>query len=680
MPAVLLALTLAHCISVGSFSNFDPSVSSLTASPNVLLADGSMQSTLTLRIFYSPGVPAIAVPVQFTASTPNATIVPDSGLSDANGTFVATFTTTHRGTITVSTALGGQGSDSTLSATIITAAPAVHMLLVAGPALEADTPAAATVTLLDDTNSVVSGYRGTVQLTSSDTAGTLPPIHMFAASDAGKYTFGGLQVHTLGAQTLTATDIADPNLRAQVPLQVTRHREVRLTVPPPVVAGVPQTLQVGVTDLSGNTVANYVGLLNITCTDANALFPTSIALTAANAGSITLQHNVIFQTAGLQTLGATDAAVPDIVGSNPNILVLPAAATHLALTGLHSDPAGTAQTLITTALDAFDNVATGYRGRVRFASSDPQAALPPDTLFSVADAGVYTYPSVALLTVGIQSVTATDRDAPLITGNAHSLVITNAPANQLLVTASGAAIAGIPSGVVVSAFDPYHNQALDFQGTVTFTTTDPCAQLLGSHTFASADAGTFSFSVTYQTAGVQIITAQGPNIVGMAQQATIVSPAPMQALVLGGIADGPAGMARMGLVRAVDNFNNTVTTYRGVVHFSSSDPHAQLPADYGFGATEAGTKTFGLVLTTVGNQNVSVTDTSNPNWSGLQNDIVVAGGNSTLRGDMPESGRRRCAPFLSPSVPWMRIQILTPTTRARCTSPRPIAKASCPPT
>lgn len=41
------------------------------------------------------------------------------------------------------------------------------------------------------------------------------------------------------------------------------------------------------------------------------------------------------------------------------------------------------------------------------------------------------------------------------------------------------------------------------------------------------------------------------------------------------------------------------------------------------------------MLTTVGSQNVSVTDTSNPNWSGLQNDIVVAGGNSTLRVTCP---------------------------------------------
>ncbi len=631
VPSALCALALVQCTSVGTFSNFDPSVSGLTASPNMVLADGKMQSTLTLRIFYSPDVPATAVPVQFSASTPNATIVPAGGQSDANGTFVATFITTHKGIITVSTAVGGQGVDATLSTTITTAAPAVRLALTAGPALEADTPAVATVTLLDDANIVVTGYRGTVGLSSSDADGTLPANHTFVAGDAGRYIFPGLQMHTLGAQTLIAADVGNPNLHDQVTLQVTRHREVRITVPPPVVAGVPQTLQVAVTDLLGNSVANYAGTLDFTCSDTNALYPSTVALTAANAGAITLQQNLIFRTAGMQTLSAVDAAVADILGSNPNILVLPAPATRLVVTGLSSGPAGVHQTLVVTALDRFGNVATGYRGRVRFASSDPQAALPPNTLFTAAAAGVYSYPLVALQTVGVQSVTATDLDAPLITGNATGLVVTNAPAAGLLLTTAGEAVAGVPSGVVVSMYDPYHNLAKDFTGLVTFTTTDPQAQFTSSHTFTPADAGSFSFSVTYQTAGVQTITVQGPNDVGLAQQATVVSSAAMQALLLGGIVDGPAGMARMAAVRAIDNFNNTVTAYRGVVHFSSSDAHAQLPSDYGFAAADAGTKSFGLVLTTVGEQNVVVADTSNPNWSGVQNDILVLSGASTLQ-------------------------------------------------
>src|SRR5262249_45386431 len=45
-------------------------------------------------------------------------------------------------------------------------------------------------------------------------------------------------------------------------------------------------------------------------------------------------------------------------------------------------------------------------------------------------------------------------------------------------------------------------------------------------------------------------------------------------------------------VRALDLFNNLVTGYTGMVHFSSSDPQAQLPADYTFTAADNGVHTF----------------------------------------------------------------------------------------
>src|SRR5215472_7508350 len=50
-------------------------------------------------------------------------------------------------------------------------------------------------------------------------------------------------------------------------------------------------------------------------------------------------------------------------------------------------------------------------------------------------------------------------------------------------------------------------------------------------------------------------------------------------LMLTGPANIPSATAFQFSVTAVDVSNNPVNTYSGTVHFTSSDPHAQLPAN-----------------------------------------------------------------------------------------------------
>jgi hypothetical protein len=61
-----------------------------------------------------------------------------------------------------------------------------------------------------------------------------------------------------------------------------------------------------------------------------------------------------------------------------------------------------------TALDAYGNRATAYRGTIHFTSTDAAAALPADYAFTSTDAGKHTF-TVTLNTVGTQSITATDK-------------------------------------------------------------------------------------------------------------------------------------------------------------------------------------------------------------------------------------------------------------------------------
>jgi hypothetical protein len=63
-------------------------------------------------------------------------------------------------------------------------------------------------------------------------------------------------------------------------------------------------------------------------------------------------------------------------------------------------------------------------------------------------------------------------------------------------------------------------------------------------------------------------------------------------------------------VTALDDWNRIVTSYRGTVHFTSSDARAVLPADYTFTAADLGRHSFpyGVKLVTAGLKNVIVTD------------------------------------------------------------------------
>jgi len=67
----------------------------------------------------------------------------------------------------------------------------------------------------------------------------------------------------------------------------------------------------------------------------------------------------------------------------------------------------------------------------------------------------------------------------------------------------------------------------------------------------------------------------------------------------------PTGMPFNFTLKALDDSNQTVTSYSGTVHFTSTDPRAQLPAD---ATLQSGTKIFSATLTTASGQTITATD------------------------------------------------------------------------
>ncbi len=98
--------------------------------------------------------------------------------------------------------------------------------------------------------------------------------------------------------------------------------------------------------------------------------------------------------------------------------VNPAAASSLFITAPSTATAGSAFTITVTALDPYNNIATGYQGTIRFTSSDARAALPNIYTFTSGDDGVHTFGNVTLRTSGMQRITAYDFSHPSIIGSA----------------------------------------------------------------------------------------------------------------------------------------------------------------------------------------------------------------------------------------------------------------------
>jgi hypothetical protein len=230
------------------------------------------------------------------------------------------------------------------------------------------------------------------------------------------------------------------------------------------------------------------------------------------------------------------------------VITLPAPDHFLVTPSVTTTVAGTPFDVTVTVQDASNNTVTGYAGIVAFSSTEPYSipygtGLPVDYTFTAADGGVHTFPmGVTLYNAGSWSVTATDT-ATGITGSAK-VRVTPASAIQFGVIAPASVAANAPFDVTVIALDPYGNVDTNYQGTITFSTTDPGPGVVlpANYPFTVADAGmhTFPRSVILITPGIQYIYVTDTNgFMGYSYPPITVTPPPRPP---GGGGGGAAGM------------------------------------------------------------------------------------------------------------------------------------------
>jgi hypothetical protein len=334
-----------------------------------------------------------------------------------------------------------------------------------------------------------------------------------------------------------------------------------------------------------------------------------------------------FQTTNHSVFGAENAFVAK--------LTFPEAATHFSVSAPAGAAAGVPFSVTVTALDANNNVVTGYTGTVHFTSADPYGAtLPADYTFTAADHGVHTFPAAATLyTAGTWDVTATDTSNPTLTGSAN-VTVTPAALDHFLIATSvdgSSTTAGVPFDVTVTAQDAYNNTVTSYTRRVHFSSGDPySATLPPDYRFQARDRGrvTFAGGATLHTAGTWDVTATDTTNGAAGSDFVTVTPAPAVQFVIIAPTTVVAGMAFDFSVAAIDPYGNTGTNYTGSVVFSTIDPAGTFnPTGYTFQSSDLGTATFpmGAALNTVGTWDITATD-SNNGITGSSMVIVTASG------------------------------------------------------
>ena len=191
----------------------------------------------------------------------------------------------------------------------------------------AGSPLSFTVVALDALNNEVATYSGTLRFTSTDGQAVLPVNSTLAG---GQGTFSAT-FKTVGNQTITATDTVKTTVTgATSAITVAAGPSgFSVTAPAIVIAGTAFSFTVRAIDGSGNPVTDYLGRVQFTSTDGQAVLPSNSPLTS---GTGTATFSVTLKTAGTQTITATDVGTAALTGTSNSIHV-PAPASGFTATG-----------------------------------------------------------------------------------------------------------------------------------------------------------------------------------------------------------------------------------------------------------------------------------------------------------------------------------------------------------
>jgi len=542
--------------------------------------------------------------VHFTSSDP-AAILPGDTTPGASHSFAALLSTPGPQTITVTDT---SVPSLTLTSNPITVGSGAHFAVSVPATATAGKPFQFTVTALDASNNVMTGYSGTVHFSSSQFLPTFP-ADTTLTNGTGTFT---ATLTTAGYQTIRASDTMSSTPQAGVSeTLVSAGPPVSwsMTAPGTAIAGAPFTITVGVIDAYSNAISSYVGNIHFTSSDPQAVLPADSAIHGSNTFQVKLN------TAGSFTVLTNDPS-GQILQGGASITVSAASAARLIVTAPTTVAAGTTFHVTVTAQDAFGNPTPAYTPLIHFAGSDPAASLPADYVLAP---NAQTY-SAILNTPGTQTITVTDKSGGAASGTSAPISVGSGSTLHLSVSAPSTALTGTPIVFTVAALNSDNSVATTYNGTVQFSSTASSVTLPAN---AALVNGSGTFQATFNSLGTQTITAKDiivPSITGTSASITVSPPPPAQ-FSIGAPAVATVGVPLTLNIYATTANRGVATGYNGTVRFSSTDPSASLPSNL---QLTNGQASFPVTFNTSGNQTVTATDTANSSLTGTTNPISVA--------------------------------------------------------
>jgi hypothetical protein len=320
-------------------------------------------------------------------------------------TFITALKTAGTQSITLTNSTNSAITGSTSAA--VKAGVATSLAIATSATATSGAAQSVTVTATDAYGNAAT-YVGTVKFSSSDTQAILPANYSFTTKDSGVHTFN-VTLKSSGSQSITASDAVNnalTNTRAGISVSAPTATIASLGVTgfPAATAGTAKTFTVTAKDSLGNVVPGYTGTITFSSSDVKAGLPASYTFTAADAGVHTFLAT--FKTAGTQSITAKDTAAATVIGSQTGIAITAGTAAQFVISAPSSATIGVGFKFTVTVLDAFGNVATGYRGKVHLSSTDTKAGTS-DYTFSSGDNGVHIF-SYSFGTLNAQTLKLVD--------------------------------------------------------------------------------------------------------------------------------------------------------------------------------------------------------------------------------------------------------------------------------
>lgn len=389
-----------------------------------------------------------------------------------------------------------------------------------------------------------------VRITSSDPEASTP---------VSGTLFNGFQqfsvsLGTVGSQTLTVTDQTNSSIEGMtsglIPViaSAADHFEID-HIASPVIAGVPITVTIRATDVTGNTIPDYSGDAILSANTG----PGSISPEAVAFSDGTWTGQMIFRGAGGSvTLTCSDFSAPPHLGTSNNFQVEPGPYVKLqvllpgqtpkggTIAGFSGTPtdqnAGSSFSLTIRAVDDFWNRVPGVAARVELTSSDAFAKMPAETTLVN---GELILPAT-LYKSGSQTISVSDLDSVDIDPHESSpVMVLSGPYARVLILAPGESLApgtetgrtGTPTDqsinfsfvVTVYATDSWWNPVTGVTDVIRITSSDTMAELPPDAPLVDGQA---SMNCRLSTGGFQRITASNitqPDMPSSSTQVKMIS-------------------------------------------------------------------------------------------------------------------------------------------------------------